>query len=88
MRPTQSSASKVHEKIEHAAAQAKVTSHRPKRKSGASDERGQEPGEAASPTATQQDAQEVTLPINTKEQNVERADGIEAEAATSGAVET
>lgn len=88
MRPTQSSASKVHEKIEHAAASAKSNTSKPKRKSGGSDERGQGPDEAPpSSTTQQQDEQQTPSPTSANGQEGETINGTEAEPATSKALE-
>lgn len=88
MRPTQSSASKVHEKIEHAAASAKSNPSKPKRKSGGSDEQGQGPDEALPPsTAQPQDEQQTPPPTSTDEQEGEMINGTEGEPAASEALE-
>lgn len=87
MRPTQSSASKAHEKVEHAAVPVKPNPSKPKRKSGGSDEQGQGPDEALPPSTTQQDEQQTPPPTSAEEQGGETVNGTEAEPKTSEAVE-
>lgn len=87
MRPTQSSASKVHEKIEHAVVPVRSNSTKPKRKSGGGDEHGQGPNEAPSPPATQPDEQQTSLPTSTEELEGEIVKEDETEPKSSTAVE-
>ena len=88
MRPTQSSASKAHEKIEHASVPGKSKSSKPRRQSGGSDEHGPEPTEAPAPSTTQQpDEQQTPLPANTEEPEAGTVNEPAAEAKTSTAVE-
>ena len=85
MRPTQSSASKAHEKIEHAAVPRRSNSTKPKRKSGDSDEHEQGRNETLSP---QPDEQQTTpLPTSTEEGEGETVNETETEPKTSKAVE-
>lgn len=61
MRPTQSSASKVHEKVEHASPPSKSHSVKPKRKSGGTDEREQR-AEAVPASSLQKDRDQAAPP--------------------------
>ncbi len=87
MRPTQSSASKVHEKIEHAAVSAKSHGSKPKRKSGGSDERGQESEEALPSSTAHHDERQTPPPVTAEEPEADTGDGTEAVPATTVAVE-
>lgn len=87
MRPTQSSASKTHEKVEHAAHPGKPNPSKPKRKSGGSDERGQWPDEAPPPSTAPQREEQTTSSAGIEEQQTETVNGIEAEPAVSAAAE-
>lgn len=88
MRPTQSSASKAHEKNEHVTVSGKSKSSKPRRKSGGSDEHGQAPNEALSPsTAQQPDEEHTPLPTGTEEPEGERVEETVAEAKPSTTVE-
>lgn len=90
MRPTQSSASKVHEKIEHATVPGKSKSSKPRRKSGGSDEQEPEPesNEAPSPSVAQQpDEEQIPQPDSTEEPEREPVDETAAEAKPAAVVE-
>ena len=88
MRPTQSSASKAHEKIEHATVPGKSKSSKPRRKSGGSDEHEPEPNEAPSPSVAQQpDEEQIPQPDRTEEPEGETVDETAVEAKPSTVVE-
>jgi hypothetical protein len=87
MRPTQSSASKTHEKIDHAAHPGKPYPSKPKRKSGGSDEREQGSDEAPLPSTAPQHEEQIIPSAGAEEQETETVNETEAEPATSAAAE-
>lgn len=81
MRPTQSSASKTHEKVEHVITKSQPT--RPKRKSGGSEENVKGPSADEPPSALQQD-EHATAPASVVAEDVVNG----TEAASTDAIAT
>lgn len=81
MRPTQSSASKTHEKVEHVVTKSHPT--RPKRKSGGSEEDAKGPG-AEEPAAMQQEDEHAAAPTSVPAEDVvNRSEAASTDAAAT-----
>lgn len=81
MRPTQSSASKTHEKVEHAVTKSHPT--RPKRKSGGSEEDARGPGVEEPPPAIQQEDEHAAAPTTVPAEDVNRTEAASTDAAAT-----